>query len=69
MSPQENPTNADIVNVLEQIANLLEAQGANTHRVRAYRDGANAVRDSKKPVADYVAADDRQELMALPGIG
>jgi hypothetical protein len=69
MSEDTAYTNDEIAAVLDRIAGLLEAQGANTHRVRAYRDGANSVRSAEKPVADYVRADDRPGLRSLPGIG
>jgi putative hydrolase len=69
MPSKSQPTNADIADLLDQIALMLEAQGENPFRVRAYREGAGMVRGSKKPIADYVQANDRRGLMALPGIG
>lgn len=37
------PTNQQIAEVLEQIADLLENQDANPFRVRAYLEGAESV--------------------------
>ena len=38
-------TNAEIADVFDQVADLLEFQGANPFRIRAYRKGARAIRD------------------------
>ena len=35
--------NADIAAVFEEIANLLEIEGANPFRIRAYRNAAQAI--------------------------
>jgi DNA polymerase (family 10) len=61
-------TNSEIAAVFEQIADLLEFQGANPFRVRAYRNGARAIHDLTEPVAELVATEDR-ELTEIPGIG
>jgi hypothetical protein len=66
--PDAQPTNKQIANVLEQIADLLEAQDANLFRVRAYRNGAQTVREAQEPVAG-LAQEGRQALQSLPGIG
>ena len=66
MSKPENPKIAD---VLDTIADLLEAQDANPHRVRAYRTGAQSVRDADGQVADLVHEGKQERLMELPGIG
>ena len=62
-------TNAQIANVLERIADLLEVQDANPFRVRAYREGAQTIRDLDQLVADYIREDRFEELKALPNIG
>jgi DNA uptake protein ComE-like DNA-binding protein len=62
-------TNANIAGVLEQIADLLELQDANPHRVRAYRQGARSVRDAEPSLAEQVARGDGEALQALPDIG
>jgi DNA polymerase (family 10) len=61
-------TNAEIAAVFEQIADLLEFQGANPFRVRAYRNGARAIHDLAEPAEELVSTPDRQ-LTDIPGIG
>ncbi len=61
-------TNAEIAAVFEQIADLLEFEGANPFRVRAYRNGARAIHDLAEPVTGLLGAGDR-ELTDIPGIG
>ena len=65
----KEPTNAEIAGVLDRIANLLEKQDANPYRVRAYRNGARSVRESKRALADLVERGDGRALEALPDIG
>src|SRR5437867_182647 len=60
----ENP---EIAQIVEEIADLLEIQGANTFRVRAYRNAARVVRDHPEPLADL--AQDPNQIENLPGIG
>jgi len=61
-------TNAKIAAVFEQIADLVEFEGGNPFRVRAYRNGARAIRDLAEPVENFLDAGDRP-LTDLPGIG
>lgn len=61
-------TNEEIARVLERIADLLEEQGENVYRVRAYRAGAASVRAAEEPVAE-LARQDPAGLQALPDIG
>jgi DNA polymerase (family X) len=61
-------TNRDIAAVFEQIADLLEFQGANPFRVRAYRNGARKISDLAEPLAALVADPDRS-LTDIEGIG
>ena len=61
-------TNSEIANVLEQLADLLEFQGANAFRIRAYRAGARRIRDLSESIASIVA-EDPGRLTALEGIG
>jgi len=62
-------TNDEIANVLDRIADLLETQDANPHRIRAYRNGAQSVRAAEESVADLAQEGDREALQELPGIG
>ncbi|MCW3474587.1 DNA polymerase/3'-5' exonuclease PolX [Limobrevibacterium gyesilva] len=59
--------NADIASELDKVADLLEIEGANPFRVRAYRQAARLVGSLPRSVAEMVAAGD--DLDALPGIG
>ena len=61
-------TNAKIADVFEQVADLLEFQGANPFRIRAYRNGARTIRDFPEPVAG-VLADESRQLTDIDGIG
>ena len=61
--------NENIAKELERIADLLEAQDANPHRVRAYRRGANRARNEKQSLAEMVHRGDGETLKTLPNIG
>jgi DNA polymerase (family 10) len=61
-------TNAEIAAVFEQIADLLEFQGANAFRVRAYRNAARTIHDMAESAADIVA-DAERSLCDIEGIG
>ena len=61
-------TNAQIAAVFEEMANLLEFQGANQFRVRAYRNGARAIREMSDSVASIVE-ESPKKLLDLDGIG
>lgn len=59
--------NTDIAACFNKLADLLEIEGANAFRVRAYRNAARTVAGLPQSVADMVA--DGAELSSLPGIG
>jgi len=59
--------NTDIAAIFEEIADLLEIQGENPFRIRAYRNAARQVEGMGVALADMLARDD--DLTALPGIG
>jgi DNA polymerase (family 10) len=63
------PTNDEIAGVLEEVADLLEAQNANIHRVRAYRKAAGSLRSAERSVAMIARQGGRQALERMPGIG
>jgi DNA polymerase (family X) len=65
----ERPTNDEIADVLDRIADLLETQDANPHRVRAYRNGSASVRGAAQLVAAMVRQGDQTALKELPGVG
>ncbi len=64
-------TNNQIATVFEQIADLLEFQGANAFRVRAYRNAARVIGDSTESLDRVVdgSEDPVKELQAIEGIG
>ncbi len=59
--------NADIAAIFEEIADLLEIQGANPFRVRAYRNAARTVGEFGRDLASMIARG--QALPKIPGIG
>ena len=65
----ENKSNTQVADLLERIADLLETQNANPFRAPAYREGAQTVRNTDKPLADFVQQDRLDELTDLPNIG
>ncbi len=61
-------TNAEIAVAFDQVADLLEFQGANPFRVRAYRNGANTIRGLPESL-ERVANDPNRKLTEFQGIG
>jgi DNA polymerase (family X) len=61
-------TNTDIAAVFDEVADILEFQGANQFRVRAYRNAARTIGDLPQSVAEMVA-DPHRGLTELEGIG
>lgn len=49
------PTNADVAGDFERLAQLLEIEGENAFRVRAYRNAAETLAELQRPVAELVA--------------
>lgn len=60
----ENP---EIARVLEEVADILEIQGANPFRIRAYRNATRTVESLTTPLRKWVLED--KPLTDLPGIG
>ncbi|HET9328352.1 MAG TPA: DNA polymerase/3'-5' exonuclease PolX [Candidatus Eisenbacteria bacterium] len=58
-------TNDDIARVFSRLATMLEIDGANPFRVRAYREAARVLGELLEPAAGL----DVQALKGLPGIG
>ena len=54
---------------LEEVARLLEAQGADVHRVRAWRSGASRIRGLDGSVAEILRNQGIEGLDRLPDIG
>lgn len=59
--------NQEIANAFTRVADLLQIEGANVFRVRAYQNAALLVRDLPHSLADLVAQG--ADLTQLPGIG
>ncbi len=59
--------NHDITEIFEKVADLLEIEGANPFRVRAYRNAARVVGGMSQSLADLVARG--EDLTRLPGVG
>ena len=59
--------NIDVAKVFNEVADLLEIQGANVFRVRAYRNAARTVEMLGAPVESMVSSGSKLE--ELPGVG
>jgi DNA polymerase (family 10) len=59
--------NRDIVEILSEVADLLDIQDANSFRVRSYRNAARTVGNLDEEVAELVERG--EDLSALPDIG
>ncbi len=66
---KKGDSNAQIAQVLERIADLLETQNANPFRVRAYREGAQTIRNTNQFIAGFIHHNQTDKLDALPNIG
>ena len=60
--------NAEIARLFREMAELLEIEGANAFRIRAYRNAARVVEEHTEPIASLVEHDGAR-LQELPGIG
>ena len=59
--------NGEVAEKFDTMADLLAIKDANRFRIRAYRNGANTIRDLSENVGDMVDQD--QDLTQLPDIG
>ncbi|MCX7184716.1 MAG: DNA polymerase/3'-5' exonuclease PolX [Nitrosospira sp.] len=59
--------NADVAVIFEEIADLLEIQGANPFRIRAYRNAARSI--GELPAEVSLLLEQGEDLTRLPGIG
>ena len=64
-----DPLNRRIAARLDELAQVLEEQGANPYRVRAYRRGAAVVRALPRPADAILGEGGLDALEAWPGIG
>lgn len=63
------PSNEELANVLERIADLLEVQDENPFRIRAYRQAAANLRGTDRDVAELVRQGDEEQLQQIPNVG
>jgi DNA polymerase (family 10) len=59
--------NEEIADIFDELADLLEIEGANPFRIRAYRNAARSIRGDARSMADLLAAG--ADLSELPDIG
>ena len=59
--------NIEIAGILEELGHLLEIQGSNPFRIRAYRNAVRTVRGLTRPLSAMMDAG--EDLTALPAIG
>ncbi|MBX9790126.1 MAG: DNA polymerase/3'-5' exonuclease PolX [Pirellulales bacterium] len=60
--------NSDVAAAFDELGDLLEFQGANPFRVRAYRNAARTLKDLGEPLAK-IATDPARKLTDIAGIG
>jgi len=59
--------NNDVAKIFNKVADLLDIEGANQFRIRAYRSAARTIGGLPQSVSDMVQRD--EDLSTLPGIG
>ncbi|MBW8874667.1 MAG: DNA polymerase/3'-5' exonuclease PolX [Acidobacteria bacterium] len=59
--------NPEIARIFDEVADVLEIQGANTFRIRAYRNAVRTVESLTTPLRKWV--EENRPLTDLPGIG
>ncbi|MGD8931555.1 MAG: helix-hairpin-helix domain-containing protein [Chromatiales bacterium] len=63
------PLNTQIAMKLQEMSDLLEQQGANPFRIKAYRQAALTLSELERDLAQILAQEGNKGLEALPGIG
>jgi hypothetical protein len=61
--------NDELAATFEEVAGLLETQGANPFRVQAYRNAADTIRKLDEPAHEILRTEGLAGLMALSGVG
>ena len=59
--------NSDIADIFNEVADLIDIEGANEFRVRSYREAAQSIENLSSNIADLV--DENKDLTELHGIG
>ena len=62
-------TTRRIAEIMDEVAGLLEEEGADVHRVRSWRQGAQSVREHHEEMNDLFRWRGRAGLEALPHVG
>lgn len=62
-------TNPEIVAVFEQIAKVLNLQGENPFRIRAYERAAQTIASMSEEMKDVYARGGKDALLEIPGVG
>jgi DNA polymerase (family X) len=65
----ERSSNKGIAEVLDRVADLLEAQNANPFRIRAYRRAASVIENSTHSISELADSHNGKKLEDLPDIG
>jgi len=63
------PSNEEIAEILEEVAELLDAQGASKFRALAYRRAGGSVRELSAPIRDLYDTEGLTGLETLPYVG
>jgi DNA polymerase (family 10) len=67
--PASPPSNSQIAELFDLIADHLAAKDENPFRVRSYRTAAASVRSSKTPIGKIVKENGGAALKGIPGVG
>jgi putative hydrolase len=67
--PASPPSNSQIAELFDLIADHLAAKDENPFRVRSYRNAAASVRSSKTPIGKIVKENGSGALKGIPGVG
>lgn len=59
--------NSEIAEIFDEVADLLEIEGANEFRIRAYRNASRVISGLSRSAAELIAKEEK--LAELPGIG
>ncbi|MFW6143842.1 MAG: DNA polymerase/3'-5' exonuclease PolX [Patescibacteria group bacterium] len=59
--------NSEVADILEEVADILDIQGANQFRIRAYRNAARKVRNLSRSLEEMV--NEREDLTEIEGVG
>jgi Holliday junction resolvasome RuvABC DNA-binding subunit len=66
---QMGVTNPEVAAILDEVGDILEAQGAQPYRALAYHRAAATVRELSSPIGDLVESGGEAALESLTGIG